>query len=805
MPKVYNKLILIIGLVFLLNLASVPAHVQAQAPWPPFWFNVYPSYDDGKIVYSLTLYTRVDYSLADLTIKIPLPEGTRYLEGNTQPSATVNFDGQEVTFFTSAFHRQLAVASFTVEVVDPSRSTFTIRPWVKWEGDHPGDYLDDEVSIDIDRSSLEWQSPPKSRLLLEMSAEATDDQIIYLVHPKITDRRPILWDVKINVPVPEGTTFLSADASAPFVADYDGREVTFFATQLDRDANLEPLTLKVSTTGVTDPIVVTRAWATWKNVGRGVGQKLPAIEETVTGNVAVYPHAKQYVLADQMTDVPYAHYDITSVALQENGTSLNIVYYTAGELKEIDGENLTFNFFVDKDCNSETGNWVGAEQWLTYKHTEKRASLVNWDETKKEFTWSEAIKDIDIIVGLRGIILQTPEGFLLDNQQFCWVTEVQNHTKSPSPKLPRDTVPNNRRNLPRYEAASSSNEGSVGATKDISTVLEAAVNSDISITTVKSPFSVSSKTVPELDLEGKIAVPIDDGYGFYNVHVFSVSSGGQEIAQIPYARQPEFSADGNRLLFNKEGGAGPENIVEHNLIDGTQKIISDHNEDAYPSYNSEGDQVVYSNSHQVLGANGLYPPLMFVQCSLRRPNQEPEKRCQDILTFGVLVPAGQIGEIWGDHPLWTADDMIAYRGCDSWAGGSSCGIYTVGSWATKDISNGANPVQITTNLSDTPTDTAGDTIAFMSRNEGNWEVYTVDLNSRAIKNLSNSPDSDDGLPTISPDGNQVAFVSDRDGKWAVWVVSVVGGPAQKLFDLPDNDPWGDGDRAWQEERISWAP
>jgi Tol biopolymer transport system component len=92
----------------------------------------------------------------------------------------------------------------------------------------------------------------------------------------------------------------------------------------------------------------------------------------------------------------------------------------------------------------------------------------------------------------------------------------------------------------------------------------------------------------------------------------------------------------------------------------------------------------------------------------------------------------------------------------------------------------------------------------MSYRDNNWEAYLMDVNGAGVKNLSNSPISNDGLPTLSPDGDWVAFVSDREGQWAVWVAPVVGGLAQKLFDLPES-PWGDGDRAWTNERISWGP
>ncbi len=76
-----------------------------------------------------------------------------------------------------------------------------------------------------------------------------------------------------------------------------------------------------------------------------------------------------------------------------------------------------------------------------------------------------------------------------------------------------------------------------------------------------------------------------------------------------------------------------------------------------------------------------------------------------------------------------------------------------------------------------------------------------------MRNISNSPNSNDGLPTISPDGNWVAFVSDRDGQWAIWATPITDGSAKtkKLFNLPSDSPWGNEGQGWIDERISWGP
>jgi TolB protein len=88
----------------------------------------------------------------------------------------------------------------------------------------------------------------------------------------------------------------------------------------------------------------------------------------------------------------------------------------------------------------------------------------------------------------------------------------------------------------------------------------------------------------------------------------------------------------------------------------------------------------------------------------------------------------------------------------------------------------------------------------MSQESGDWEVYIMPNQGGTPLNLSNSPSSQDGLGTFSPDGKSVAFASNRGGGWAIWVVRVDGTGLTKLFNLPA-PPSGN----WTEEHISWAP
>jgi Tol biopolymer transport system component len=64
-------------------------------------------------------------------------------------------------------------------------------------------------------------------------------------------------------------------------------------------------------------------------------------------------------------------------------------------------------------------------------------------------------------------------------------------------------------------------------------------------------------------------------------------------------------------------------------------------------------------------------------------------------------------------------------------------------------------------------------IAFASDQDGDYEIYVMNINGGDQKQLTNNQ-SFDSMPAWSPDGRQIAFVSDRDGKHEIYLMNPDG-------------------------------
>jgi len=87
----------------------------------------------------------------------------------------------------------------------------------------------------------------------------------------------------------------------------------------------------------------------------------------------------------------------------------------------------------------------------------------------------------------------------------------------------------------------------------------------------------------------------------------------------------------------------------------------------------------------------------------------------------------------------------------------------------------------------------GKSVAFASNRGGYWDIYTLDLQSGQVSQLTNTPEYDSS-PSWSPDGAYIAYETYRNGSLDIAILSLTD-PAQKPIILTD-DPASDHSPAW---------
>ncbi len=143
----------------------------------------------------------------------------------------------------------------------------------------------------------------------------------------------------------------------------------------------------------------------------------------------------------------------------------------------------------------------------------------------------------------------------------------------------------------------------------------------------------------------------------------------------------------------------------------------------------------------------------------------------------------------GEYPVWSPiDNWIAHRGCY----GPDCGL-----WLTHADSGERR--RLTTGGSDGQPAWSpdGQSLAYISKDDGNFEIYRVKRDGSGKTRLTNEMHSD-GLPAWSPDGSRIAFRSDRSGAWAIYVMGADGSNVRKLVDA-------DVLALWFFEKMAWRP
>jgi hypothetical protein len=275
------------------------------------------------------------------------------------------------------------------------------------------------------------------------------------------------------------------------------------------------------------------------------------------------------------------------------------------------------------------------------------------------------------------------------------------------------------------------------------------------------------------DFGGRLAIPLLKGFEprVYVTEFDGQGVNGPKPVSLP-GSQPMFSRDGETLIVN--GTAG--DLTGAFLIDPggqTPQLLIDRDSAHWPTLSPDGQEV------------------LFAEASL---NNILMSRKSD----------GSVSEVQANNTsflvrslLWSDDNRIVFHSCAAWLGQpSDCGI-----WVSD--AHSIDPVRILVGNEGWPMDAGNGLLAFMSAEDGDWDIYTVPLGGGRPENVTDN-DAQDGLAAIAPDGKSIAYLSNESGAWALWTVTLRDKERQHRFDIDPERGTVDVD-SWSSERMSWGP
>ena len=289
-------------------------------------------------------------------------------------------------------------------------------------------------------------------------------------------------------------------------------------------------------------------------------------------------------------------------------------------------------------------------------------------------------------------------------------------------------------------------------------------------TPTAKPTRIVSNTLPASGLPfGKLALSVyNSAIGAYDLYI--AHAGAAHWVKIrDSASQPAFRSDGSRLAFRVLGDSPGLGVVN---ADGSNALTLEVPATAeQPTWSPDGTRIAFAAQDET----------------------------GDWKIYAVAASNGPAEELMpGQFPAWGPNNWLAYNVCDdvldeNGDGDRLCGIHF------RDL-GGSDAIKLTVDEQDIGLSWApdGTQVAYMSRHDGNWEIYLLDFPWGKVVRMTKH-EADDGLPTWSPDGQHIAFLSNREGTWAIYVMSRDGKTLSKVLDIAVEHP------DWLHDRLSWAP
>lgn len=302
-------------------------------------------------------------------------------------------------------------------------------------------------------------------------------------------------------------------------------------------------------------------------------------------------------------------------------------------------------------------------------------------------------------------------------------------------------------------------------------------------TSSAEPTPKPTKRPAAPSVSGRIVFPVWNGQvSNYDTYIANADGSGRQLA-VSEMHQPALRPDGQWLVVNAERRSQQQENLYIVKPDGSNlREITGHIEDGYPAWSLDGKQFAFASYR-----HGDKKWRIYIVDNVPYERGKAEGRT---LNYGP-------DDVRGQMPAWTSDGRIVYRGCHVESARESCS--GTGLFVMSSIPGPQTPEQLTEHPEDMAPASRGNTVAFMSSRDGDWEIYSVNLDGTGLKQLTNNSASD-GLPAWSPNGKNLAFVSNQGGPWAIWAMAPDGSNRRKLFDIGGEELAYN----WLAERIDWG-
>ncbi len=296
----------------------------------------------------------------------------------------------------------------------------------------------------------------------------------------------------------------------------------------------------------------------------------------------------------------------------------------------------------------------------------------------------------------------------------------------------------------------------------------------VTATNIPIPSSTPSDiTTPSVlpTYSGNLAIPLISGF---DSKVYLTGFDGQGInGPNPVsvdAQQPMFSWDGRSILV-KATIVGKSGIHKLTSSGFNPELSIERPSAAWPVLSPDGQTVMFSET----------------TLDFRLHIKKPDETIEEVPLNNLFISAKNL--------LWSDDNQLVFQGCATWLNElDNCGI-----WITN--ANDLAPQRVVDNKEAFPMSARAGWLAYISQEDGDWEVYILSLEGGPAVQLTNN-DFEDGLPVISPNGDGLAYISKESGAWALWTMNLDGQNKERRFDI---DP-GRGTidiNQWRNERMSW--